>query len=89
VIGRGVRHGTLGLCIDTSGRSRDRHVRSSAREATKHARSIGRGSVSGHDRPDASGHEWVLIGNDPTLALWHPVCQACASGRGFTRAGYA
>jgi hypothetical protein len=58
-----VRRETLGLCIGASGRSRDRRVRSSPREAAKHARSIGHGDVSGHDRPDASGHEWVLTGN--------------------------
>jgi hypothetical protein len=58
-------------------------VRSSPKEATKHARSIGRGSASGHDRPDASGREWVLTRNDRTLALWRPLCQACVSGHGL------
>jgi hypothetical protein len=66
-----------------------RRVRSSPREAAKHTRLIGRGGASGHDRPNALGHEWVLTGNDRTLALWHPVCQACVSGCGFTRAGCA
>jgi hypothetical protein len=81
-----VRHGTLGLCTSMSGRSRDRRVRSSPRDATKHARSIGHCGMSGHDRPDASGREWVLTGNDRTLALWRPVRQACALGHGLTRA---
>jgi hypothetical protein len=64
-----------------SSRSRDRRVRSSPREAIKHARSIGRGGASGHDRPDASGREWVLIGIDQTLALWRPVSSSSASGQ--------
>jgi hypothetical protein len=34
-----------------------------------------------------SGREWMLTRNDQTLALWHLVCQAYASGQGFTRAG--
>jgi hypothetical protein len=76
-----VRHGTLGLWTGASGRSWDRRVRSSPREAAKHVRSIGRGGTSGHDRPDASGHEWMLTRNDWTLALCCPVRQACASGR--------
>jgi hypothetical protein len=84
-----VRHRMLGLHTGTSGRLWDRPVRSSPREATKHARSIRRGGASGHDQLDASGREWVLIGNDRTLALWHPVCQACMSGRGFTHTGCA
>jgi hypothetical protein len=59
-----VRHGMLGLCTGASDRSRDQRVRSSPKESTKHVRSIGRGGVLGHDRPDASGHEWVLTGNN-------------------------
>jgi hypothetical protein len=34
-----------------------------------------------------SGREWMLTGNDRTLALWRLVCQAYTSGRGFTRVG--
>jgi hypothetical protein len=55
-------------------------VWSSPRETAKHAKSIGRGGASGHDRPDASGREWVLTGIDRTLALWHPVSTSGASG---------
>jgi hypothetical protein len=55
----------------------------------KLARSIGRDGVSGHDRPDASDRMWVLTGNDRMLVLWCLVHQACASGRGFSRAGCA
>jgi hypothetical protein len=82
-----VRRGMLGLCTGVFGRSWERRVRSSPREAAKHARSIGRGGTSGHDRPDASSHEWVLTRNDWTLALWRPVHQVCTSGHGFTHAG--
>jgi hypothetical protein len=67
------RERQLGFLTGASSRSRDQRVRSSLIETAKHAKSIGRGGVSGHDRPDASGHEWVLIGNDRMLALWHPV----------------
>jgi hypothetical protein len=63
----------LGLCTGASDRSRDWRVRSSHREAAKHARSIEHGGASGHDRPDASGREWVLTRNDRILALWRPV----------------
>jgi hypothetical protein len=66
-----VKRGTLRLCTGVSGRSRDQHVRSSTREATKHVRLIGRCGALGHDRLDASGRKWVLTGNDRTLALWH------------------
>jgi hypothetical protein len=45
-------------------RALHRRVRSSPREAAKHTRLIGRGGASGHDRPDASGREWVLTGID-------------------------
>jgi hypothetical protein len=48
-----------------SSRSRDRHVRSSPRETVKHATLIGHGGASGHDRPNASGREWVLTGLKP------------------------
>jgi hypothetical protein len=68
-----VRRGTLGLCTGASDRSWDRRVRSSPRKDAQHARSIGRGGASGHDRPDASSREWVLTGNDRTLALWRSV----------------
>jgi hypothetical protein len=46
-----------------------RRVRSSSREVAKHARSIGHGGASGHDRPDASDRVWVLTGIDRTLEL--------------------
>jgi hypothetical protein len=67
--------------IGASGRSWDRRVRSSSREVAKHARSIGRGGVFGHDRPDASDRVWVLTGIDWTLALWRSVSSSSASGR--------
>jgi hypothetical protein len=57
---RPVSHGT-----DVSCQSRDRRVRSSPKETAKHARSIGQGGASGHDRPDASGRAWVLTGLKP------------------------
>jgi hypothetical protein len=34
---------------------------------------IGRGGVSGHGRPDASGHSRCLLDSDRTLSLWRPV----------------
>jgi hypothetical protein len=68
-------------CTGASGRSWDRRVQSSPREAAKHARSIGCGGASGHDRPDASGHEWVLTGIDRTLALWHLVSTSGTFGQ--------
>jgi hypothetical protein len=37
-------------------------VRSSPRETAKHARSIERGGAFDHDRSDAFGHAWMLIG---------------------------
>jgi hypothetical protein len=64
-----------------SSQLRDRRVRSSPREAMKHARSIGHGGASGHDRPDALGREWVLTGIDQTLALWRLVSSSGASGQ--------
>jgi hypothetical protein len=64
-------------------------IRSSPREAMKHARSIEHGGASGHDRLDASGCECVLTRNDRTLALWRPVRQACVSGRGLRARGGA
>jgi hypothetical protein len=76
-----VWHGTLGLHTSASDRSRDRRVRSSPREAAKHARSIERGVASGHDRSDASGREWVLTEIDRMLTLWHPVSTSGASGQ--------
>jgi hypothetical protein len=66
---------------DASGWSRDRCVQSSSREVAKHARSIGRGGASGHDRPDASGRVWVLTGIDRTPGLCRPVSSSGASGR--------
>jgi hypothetical protein len=57
----------------------DRCVRSSPREAAKHARSIKRGGASGHDRPDTLDREWVLTGIDRKLALWRPVSTSNAS----------
>jgi hypothetical protein len=74
-------HGTLGIHTGASGRSWDRHVRSSPRETAKHARSIGRGGASGHDRSDASSHVVELTGIDRTLVLWRPVSSSSASGR--------
>jgi hypothetical protein len=63
-----------------SGRSRDRRVRSSSREAAKHARSIGRGGASGHDRPDVSDRVWLLTRIDRMLGLWRLVSSSVASG---------
>jgi hypothetical protein len=34
---------------------------------------IGRGGVSAHGRPDASGHCGSLLDSNWMLALWHPV----------------
>jgi hypothetical protein len=48
--------------------------------------SIGRGSVSGHDRPDASGRGWVLTGIDWMLALWRPISLSDASSHAPQRA---
>jgi hypothetical protein len=62
-------------------RALHQRVESSPREAAKHARLIRRGGASGHDQPDVSGHEWVLTGNDRTLALWHLVSSCGAFGR--------
>jgi hypothetical protein len=67
------RERRLGFLTGASGQSWDRRVRSSLRETAKHAKSIGRGGVSGHDLPDTLGREWVLTGNDRMLALWRPV----------------
>jgi hypothetical protein len=67
------RRGALGFATSASGPSRDRRVRSSPRETAKSARSIGHYGASGLDRPDASGHERELTGNDRTLALWRLV----------------
>jgi hypothetical protein len=85
----GVRHGTVGLCTGASGRSWDRRVRSSPKEAAKHARSIGRGGASGHDRSDTSGRKRVLTGNDQTLALWHPIRLAACPVAGSLAHGCA
>jgi hypothetical protein len=74
-------HGTLGLRTGASGRSWDRRVRSSPRETAKHARSIGHGGASGHDRPDTSSRVVELTGIDRTLALWRPVSSSSASDR--------
>jgi hypothetical protein len=71
-------------CTGASSRSWDRRVRSSPSEVAKDARSIGRSGASNHDRPDASSREWMLTGNDRTLALWHPVKFCSASGRSMT-----
>ena len=30
-----------------------------------------------HDRPDASGRDWYLTGNDQTLGLLRPVSSSC------------
>jgi hypothetical protein len=43
--------------------------------------SIGCGGAFGHDRPDMSGHVWMLTGIDRTLALWCPVSLSSVSGR--------
>jgi hypothetical protein len=48
------------LARDT--RASHRRVRSSPRETAKHARLIGHGDASGHDRSDASGCAWMLTG---------------------------
>jgi hypothetical protein len=74
-------HGTLGLRTGVFGRSRDRRVRSSPRETAKHARSIGHGGTSGHDRLDVSGRVWVLTGIDRMLALWRLVSSSTVSDR--------
>jgi hypothetical protein len=68
-------------CLAWDARASHRRVQSSPRGTAMHTRSIGRGDASGHDRPDASGHEWVLTRIDRTLALWHPVSSSSASGR--------
>jgi hypothetical protein len=52
----------------------------------EHEGSIGRGSASGHDRPDVSGRGWMLTGIDRTVALWHPVSLSGASGHAPQRA---
>jgi hypothetical protein len=71
-----VWRGTLGLHTGASSRSGTGAFDEAPRETAKHVKSIGRGGASGHDRPDASGREWVLTGNDQTLALWRPAVQA-------------
>jgi hypothetical protein len=81
-----VWRGTLGLRTGTFGRSWDRRVQSNPREATKHARSIRRGGTSGHDRPNASGREWVLTRIDRTLALWRPVSTSGTSSQPLSSA---
>jgi hypothetical protein len=40
---------------------------------------IGRGGVSGHDRPDASGRWGSLLDSNWTLTLWRPVSSAARS----------
>jgi hypothetical protein len=53
-------HG-LGFTTGASGHLRDRCVRSGARGTANVKGSIGRGGASGHDRPDASGHDSSLL----------------------------
>jgi hypothetical protein len=53
-----------------------RHQRDREREG-----SIGRGGVFGHDRPDTSGHEWLLTRTNRMLALCHSVSLSGASGQ--------
>jgi hypothetical protein len=68
-------------CLAWDARASHRCVWSSPRGTTMHARLIGHGGASGHDRPDASGREWVLTRIDRTLALWHLVSSSSTSGR--------
>jgi hypothetical protein len=52
-----VKRRTLGLCTGTSGRSRDRCIRSCPRGTTEREGLIGHGGASDQLRSDMSGHE--------------------------------
>jgi hypothetical protein len=75
-----VKRGSLGFCTYASGHSRDQRIRLRQRD-NERGGLIGHGGASGHDRPNTSGHVWMLTGIDRTLALWCLVSSSNTSGR--------